>query len=413
MASDDTPIDPADSGSGPTRRNDPGDLSTQGADIGDFPTVRGLSAGRRLFGRYVLETELGAGGMGVVWRARDAELDEPVALKFLPEMLARDDTAVDELKDETRHARRLTHPNIVRIYQFERDGVIAAVSMEFVDGVTLAKLRLAQPNKVFSVRTLAPPVAQLCAALDYAHRQAKIVHRDLKPANILVTRDDVVKVTDFGIARSISESSTRLTGKGGETGGTIPYMSPQQVHGRKPKETDDLYSLGAMLYELLTGKPPFFRGDPYSLRIQILENTPPPLAEQRAELGVEGEPIPSAWEETILACLAKEPEKRPQSAGEVAERLGLGETAKHAKWREEASATNRMGEVAGSTPATIKNQPSEQAPKIEVLLPGYRRVEKTVTLKPKEISTLNVGTLTAETGGIEFRFSIWADDDLH
>jgi TPR repeat protein len=266
---------------------------------------------------------LGVGGMGVVWRARDVELDEPVALKFLPEVVARDDAAVDELKDETRHARRLTHPNIVRIHQFEREGAIAAVSMEFVDGTTLSHLRLQQPGKVFAVETLAPLVAQLCAALDYAHGHAKIVHRDLKPANILITRNAVVKVTDFGIARSLSENSTRITGKGDDSSGTPPYMSPQQVRGRKPKATDDLYALGATLYESLTSMPPFSRGDPYSLRMQILEEEPLSLAERRDELGVEGEPIPSAWEETILACLAKDPENRPQSAGDVARRLGI------------------------------------------------------------------------------------------
>ena len=301
----------------------PDDDPTRHGDSDDSPTIRGLRAGQVLFGRYVLESELGAGGMGVVWRARDAELDEPVALKFLPEVVARDDAAVDELKDETRHARHLTHPNIVRIHQFEREGAIAAVSMELVEGVTLTKLRLEQPGKIFAVESLAPLVAQLCAALDYAHGQAKIVHRDIKPANILVTRDNVVKVTDFGIARSLLENSARLTGTVGGASGTILYMSPQQVRGRKPKETDDLYSLGAMLYELLTGKPPFFRGDLYSMRMQILKNTPLPLAVQRAELEIVGGPIPQAWSATILACLAKEPEGRPQSAGEVAQRLGI------------------------------------------------------------------------------------------
>ena len=295
-------------------------------DLDNLPTVPGLRAGQVLFGRYVLESELGVGGMGVVWRARDVELDEPVALKFLPEVVACDDEAVDELKDETRYARRLTHPNIVRVHQFEHAGAIAAISMELVDGMTLKKLRLAQPAKVFAVGTLAPLVDQLCAALDYAHGQANIVHRDIKPSNILVTRDDVVKVTDFGIARSLADSSTRLTGKGGGVSGTILYMSPQQLHGCKPKGTDDLYSLGAMLYELLTGKPPFFRGDLLSMRMQILKNTPLPLAVQRAQLQIEADPIPPAWSETILACLAKEPEGRPQSAGEVARRLEIGRT---------------------------------------------------------------------------------------
>jgi hypothetical protein len=291
-------------------------------ELDNLPTLPGLGAGQVLFGRYVLESELGAGGMGVVWKARDAELDEPVALKFLPEVVACDEAAVDELKNETRYARRLTHPNIVRVHQFEHAGAVAAISMELVDGMTLKKLRLEQPAKVFAVGTLAPLVDQLCAALDYAHGQANIVHRDIKPANILVTRADMVKVTDFGIARSLADNSTRLTGRSGGASGTILYMSPQQLRGSKPKETDDLYSLGAMLYELLTSKPPFFRGDLMSLRMQILKNTPLPLTVQRAQLEVEAGPIPTAWSETILACLAKEPEGRPQSAGEVARRLG-------------------------------------------------------------------------------------------
>ena len=203
-----------------------GDTPTRRADADDYLTRKGLATGQKVFGRYVLETELGAGGMGVVWRARDEELSDLMALKFLPEVVARDAAAVDELREETRHALRLTHPNIVRIRNFEREGNVAAVSMEFIDGTTFSHLRLQQPGKVFSVEKLAPLVAQLCAALDYAHRQAKVVHRDLKPANILVTKDSVVKITDFSIARSLSETSTRLTGRAGGTSGTLLYMSP-------------------------------------------------------------------------------------------------------------------------------------------------------------------------------------------
>ena len=303
------------------------DDPTRRLDSDVFPTVRGLRAGQTVFERYLLETTLGAGGMGVVWRARDTELDELVALKFLPDAVANDAAALDELKDETRRALRLTHPNIVRIRNFEREGDMAAVSMEFVDGMTLSQLRLSQPGKVFAIEALAPLVAQLCAALDYAHGQARIVHRDLKPANVLVTRDGVVKVTDFGIARSLTESSTRITGKGGDTSGTIPYMSPQQLRGRKPKAADDIYALGVTLYELLTSKPPFFRGDPNSLRMQILEEAPLTPLMQRDELEVTGGPILPAWDAVIMACLAKEPEDRPQSAGEVARRLGLSGSA--------------------------------------------------------------------------------------
>ena len=117
-----------------------------------------------MFGRYVLDAALGAGGMGVVWRTRDKELNEWVALKFLPEVVAGDIAAVDELREETRHALRLTHPNIVRIRNFERAGNVAAVSMEFIDGTTLSHLRLQQAGKVFAAGKLAPLVRQLCAA---------------------------------------------------------------------------------------------------------------------------------------------------------------------------------------------------------------------------------------------------------
>jgi serine/threonine protein kinase len=206
-------------------------------DADSGPTIRAMTAGQKVFGRYSLEVLAGRGGMGVVWRARDEELGETVALKFLPEIVARDPVAIDELKEETRRARRLTHPNIVRIHDFVRDELQAAVSMEFVDGTTLGQLRLQQPDKVFSVETLGPLAAQLCAALDYAHNTGKVVHRDLKPANLLVTRDGGLKVTDFGIARSLTETHTRLTGRAaGDTSGTLLYMSPQQHRHARPHE---------------------------------------------------------------------------------------------------------------------------------------------------------------------------------
>jgi TPR repeat protein len=285
-----------------------------------LPTVRGLSAGQKVFGRYVLEAVLGQGGMGVVWRARDEELGNLVALKFLPEIVARDEVAVDELKEETRNALRLTHPNIVRIYHFERDGTIAAVSMEFVDGAALSRLRLAQPGKAFSAEELAPLVVQLCAALEYAHGEAKVVHRDIKPANLLVTPDGRLKIADFGIARSLADTQTRLSGRTVGTSGTLLYMSPQQLLGKKSRAADDIYAFGATLYELLTSRPPFFTGD---IATQVQSVTPPSLAERRSDLGIAGGPIPAAWEETVAACLAKDPALRPQTADEVAARLGL------------------------------------------------------------------------------------------
>jgi formylglycine-generating enzyme required for sulfatase activity/serine/threonine protein kinase len=347
VASPDSPIPPDDPEKQPVPGGELGETPTRRADFDDYQTRAGLSAGRRMFGRFILESQAGRGGMGVVWRARDERLGRTVALKFLPPEVAADAEAVVDLKRETTRCLELTHPHIVRVYDLEEAEGLAAISMEFIEGESLAKRKVAAPGGCLPASALAPLVAQLCAALDYAHGTAKVVHRDLKPANILVTREGVVKISDSGIARTLSESSTRLTGHGGDTSGTIPYMSPQQVRGRKPAAADDIYALGATLYELLASKPPFFRGDAHVLMRQILEEAPLPPSVQRAELGVEGEPIPPAWEETILACLAKERERRPQTAGEVARRLATVETGSR-KGPEKGQGPNGKEEELGS-----------------------------------------------------------------
>ena len=305
-----TPADPAGDDT-PTRR----------ADADDYVTRAGLGAGAQMFGRYRLEALVGRGGMGVVWKARDEKLERLVALKLLPEVVAEDPEAVRDLLRETKYCLELTHPNIVRVYDLVQEGPLAAIAMEYVDGESLAKRKAASPGGCLTLGELRPLMGQLCAALDYAHGVAKVVHRDLKPANLLVTRDGRLKVTDFGIARSLTDTHTRLTGRVGSTSGTLAYMSPQQLLGGDPSPGDDIYALGATLYELFTGKPPFHTGD---LAMQVREHTPPSLAERRKQFGITGEAIPAAWEETIAACLAKDPAQRPQSAGEVARRLGVG-----------------------------------------------------------------------------------------
>ena len=295
------------------------DSPTRRVDPNESPTVRGLSAGTRVFDRYVLEALAGRGGMGVVWKARDERLERLVALKFLPEVVAGDPEAVRDLLLETKRCLELTHPHIVRVHDLVQDGLLAAIAMEYVDGESLAKRKSAAAAGCLGVEELAPLTAQLCAALDYAHRVAKVVHRDLKPANLLLTRDGQLKVTDFGIARSLSDTHTRLTGRVGNTSGTLLYMSPQQLKGEDPTASDDIYALGATLYELLTGKPPFHTGD---VALQIREMVPKPVNQRLAALGLK--PVPAAWAETIAACLAKDPAQRPQSAGEVARRLAVG-----------------------------------------------------------------------------------------
>ena len=278
-------------------------------------------AGTVVFKRYRLLHVLGRGGMGVVWLAEDTKLGRTVALKFLPDIIGTDPTAVAELKDETKRGLELAHPNIVRIYDFVDDEEAAAISMEFVNGKSLAEIRLTKPHKVFSVADLTPWVRQMCDALDYAHSHGQIVHRDIKPANIMITTESKVKITDFGIARSMAETMTRVSLANGTTSGTMLYMSPQQAMGERPNPTDDIYSLGAMLFELLTGKPPFYRGDVVA---QVTAKKAPLMRERREELQVNvTDEITPEWEQAIAACLDKDPAFRPQTAGELALRLGI------------------------------------------------------------------------------------------
>jgi serine/threonine protein kinase len=283
-------------------------------------TIRDRYVGQRVFDRYTLQQMAGAGGMGQVWLALDEELKEDIALKFLTLQLQLDEVAMQELKRETRHSRKLAHTNIVKVYDFTSDSTAAAISMEYVKGETVSGLRAKKPGLHFEVGEIEPWIRQLLAALQYAHEDARIIHRDLKPSNVMVDENGKVKVTDFGISSSISESVSRVTMQPGSSG-TLAYMSPQQLMGQVPKVTDDIYSLGATIYEMLTSKPPFYSGGNAGVLAQIREVIPPTMTLRRSDLNVSGAPIPHHWEEVVAACLAKEPEQRPQSVAEVARRL--------------------------------------------------------------------------------------------
>lgn len=289
-------------------------------DIGSGHTIRALDGGSRVFARYRLVREIGRGGMGVVWLARDERLERDVALKFLPDLLRGDPVALDDLREETNRSLELTHPNIVRIHDLAEEKGAAAIVMEYVEGQTLSDRRLAQPERVFGVDGIREWVGQLCTALEYAHGEKKVVHRDLKPANLMVDGEGRLRVMDFGIAGTLTDSMSRLSAKPMPASGTLVYMSPQQAMGFPPTLADDVYSLGVTIYELLTGKPPFFRGN---IQHQIETLEPPSMAERRTQLGIEGgETIPEPWEETVAACLAKTPGERPESVKAVWERLG-------------------------------------------------------------------------------------------
>lgn len=285
------------------------------------PIPKGLQQGLAVFGgRYILQTELGRGGMGVVWLAEDVQLERKVALKFLPEDVARDVVAMAELKRETKRCLELTHPNIVRVFDWHEENGLAAISMEYIDGPTLSTLRLQRKDWIFADWEIRSWLKATCDALEYAHTQGRVVHRDLKPANIMVNSAGVLKICDFGISRSLGESRSRISG-GAISGsaGSPPYMSPQHMMGEPPKRTDDVYGLGAMIYELFTGKPPFYAGQ---ISAQIENVVPPSMAGRRLELGIDNaQPIAPEWEDVVASCLAKDPAKRPQSALEVWHRV--------------------------------------------------------------------------------------------
>src|SRR2546430_7986511 len=191
--------------------------------------------------------------------------------------------------------------------------------MEYIGGDTLSNLRCDKERKVFETAELTDWMSQLCDALDYAHNYAHIIHRDLKPANLMVNQRGELKVSDFGIARCLGDSMSVITMTGGRSG-TLSYMSPQQLEGERGTHLDDIYSLGASVYELLTSKPPFYAGN---IDRQIREKIPPSMTERRKEFEIEAEPIPSVWEEWVAARLAKDPARRPQSVTEIARRLQM------------------------------------------------------------------------------------------
>ena len=295
-------------------------VTTEGSgDLADA-TLREFASGQKLFGRYTLIKILGRGGMGIVWLARDEELEREVALKFLPNLIIHDRAMLTELKRETRRSLELTHQNIVRIYDFVNDERSACISMEYIDGDTLGNMRCDKPNKVFEPFELSAWTSQLCDALEYAHRRVRIIHRDLKPANLMVNQRGELKISDFGISRSLGDTISRLTREEGRSG-TLVYMSPQQLGGERGSHLDDIYSLGASLYELLTTKPPFYSGN---IDRQIREKVPPSMTARRKEFEIEAGPIPPEWEEMVAACLAKDPAKRPQTTSEMARRLQAG-----------------------------------------------------------------------------------------
>jgi serine/threonine protein kinase len=298
--------------------------SSSDHDASDLPNADHLPRGARfapgavLFDRYTIVREIGRGGMGVVLLAWDAELEIELALKLVPDLLIHDHEALDDLKQEVLRGMTLTHPGIVRTHGLVKDDHTAAILMEYVDGGTFHDLKRLQKWGCFDAPDLLPWLEQLCPALDHAHFECHVAHRDLKPRNLMYTMAGRIKIADFGISSNLGDAMTRMT-LTGPSSGTPPYMSPQQVMGDRPSHLDDIYSLGATIYELLTGRPPFHKGE---IVYQVLEREAIPLEAKRQELGVIGKAvIPEHWEKAVAACLSKDPGARPGSAGTLLEAL--------------------------------------------------------------------------------------------
>ncbi len=267
-------------------------------------------------GRYSLSQILGQGGMGMVWLAKDERLGQMVALKFV--QLQSNALVLDDLRRETARSLRLTHPNIIRIYDFyEAPGDVAFISMEYVDGANLYSLRTQQPHEVFSWSFLKPIIRQLCEGLDYAHGE-NVIHRDLKPSNMMLDGKGRLKLADFGIAAAMGDP-LQVFYQRHAASGTVTHMSPQQMAGKPATVADDIYALGATLYDLLTGTTPFQGED---IPEQVQNNLPEPLSIRLAKLKLPNE-VPPHVAAMIMACLSKEPEPRPQSARAVAEWIGF------------------------------------------------------------------------------------------
>src|SRR5579875_1077405 len=260
--------------------------------------------------RYELTHLVARGGMAEVYRAQDRLLDRPVALKVLFPELSVDRAFVERFRREAQAAARLSHPNIVPVFDWGEDAGAYFIVMEYVEGRPLsAVLRESGPLDPARAAEIA---SQVAAALASAHRHG-VVHRDIKPGNVLITDDGQVKVTDFGIARAVNtEDSLTQTGA---VMGTATYFSPEQAEGLGVDARSDIYSLGVVLFEMLTGRPPFLGDTPVSVASKHVRDVPPTPREIV-------ETVPVELEAVVMKAMAKQPAQRYQGAEDFQADLG-------------------------------------------------------------------------------------------
>jgi serine/threonine protein kinase len=266
-------------------------------------------------GRFTLKKRIGFGSFSVSWLALDEHLGEEVALKFFAEQITSQPGVLDMLRREAQRSRKLAHPNIVRIHDFiSSTDEPAFLAMEYVAGSNMNDLRIEQADQVFAWDYLKPLIVHACAALAYAHNEG-FVHGDIKPTNFILDERGRLKLADFGLSRLLEENVKQLSD--GISAQKLYYRSPQALRALPPTVGDDIYSLGATIYELLCGKPPFWTGD---IAHQIQNSRAQPLAERFLDLGIPNQ-VPSHIATLVLRCLCKSPSERPATVEDVGRQI--------------------------------------------------------------------------------------------
>ena len=277
------------------------------------PNGDGLQPGQKLAGRYEIIERIGTGGMGVVYRALDLELSEAVAVKTLRREFVSDSSALARFKSELRLARRISHRNVIRTHDLgETDGMYF-ITMEYVEG-TSVKALITERGKL-PVHATLPIAKQLCRALEVAHEQG-IIHRDIKPHNMVLAPDGVLKVMDFGIARLLGR--TQGITQTGAVIGTPDYMAPEQLLGEDVDVRADIYAVGVVIYECLTGRTPHTADNTMQLISRVLEQTPVPPHELVPE-------VPRKLSDAVMAALHRDRGQRPRTIVELHDLLGTDE----------------------------------------------------------------------------------------